>query len=146
MGRKSLSLGFSGTPGEWRRLERAISVMAIVIIPLAVSVHTVVSWIFSMILRAAWHSAIFGPYFVVGAIFSGIAALLTAMAVFVRLFPTLQRFITLNGAAGKGDGPAAKGLTTKPGDLPNPKVWSETDGELSRKITEAKKPCRRSTS
>jgi molybdopterin-containing oxidoreductase family membrane subunit len=92
---RRLALGWSGTPEQWRRLERAISVMAIVIIPVAISVHTVVSWIFSMTLRAGWHSTIFGPYFVVGAIFSGIAALLTAMAVFVKVFPTLQRYITL---------------------------------------------------
>ena len=91
-----LSLGWTGTPDEWRRLERAISVMAIIIIPVAVSVHTVVSWIFSMTLRAGWHSTIFGPYFVVGAIFSGIAALLTAMAIFVRFFPNLDRYITLD--------------------------------------------------
>ena len=45
-----------------------------------------------------------------------------------------------HGAAGKGDGPAAKDLTTKPGDLSNSKVWNETDGELFWKITEGKKP------
>ena len=91
-----LSLGWTGTPMQWRRLELAISVMALVIIPVAISVHTVVSWIFSMTLRAGWHSTIFGPYFVVGAIFSGIAALLTAMTVFVGIFPTLRRHVTLD--------------------------------------------------
>ena len=91
-----LAIGWTGTPEQWRRLERAISVMALVIIPVAVSVHTVVSWIFSMTLRAGWHSTIFGPYFVVGAIFSGIAALLTAMAIFVKFFPHLDRYITLD--------------------------------------------------
>ncbi len=93
---RKLSLGWTGTPEQWRLLERAISVMAIVIIPVAVSVHTVVSWIFSMTLRAGWHSTIFGPYFVVGAIFSGIAALLTAMALFVKFIPPLNRYITLD--------------------------------------------------
>ena len=68
---RQLALGWQGTPEQWRRLERAISVMAIVIIPVAISVHTVVSWIFGMTLRPGWHSTIFGPYFVVGAIFSG---------------------------------------------------------------------------
>ena len=92
---RKLAIGWTGTPEQWRRLERAISVMALVIIPVAVSVHTVVSWIFSMTLRAGWHSTIFGPYFVVGAIFSGIAALLTAMALFVKFFPHLDRYITL---------------------------------------------------
>ncbi len=54
--------------------------MAVVIIPLAVSVHTIVSWDFAMTLVPMWNSTIFGPYFVVGAIYSGIAALLVAMA------------------------------------------------------------------
>src|SRR5690242_15754171 len=83
---RKLSIGWTGTPDQWRRLERAISVMAVVIIPVAISVHTVVSWIFGMTLRAGWHSTIFGPYFVVGAIFSGIAALITAMAMFTKFF------------------------------------------------------------
>jgi Ni/Fe-hydrogenase subunit HybB-like protein len=93
-----LSLGWTGTPDQWRRLERAIGAMAIVIIPVAISVHTVVSWIFSMTLRAGWHSTIFGPYFVVGAIFSGIAALLTAMALFTRFLKPfhLDHYITMD--------------------------------------------------
>ena len=57
-----------------------MQIMAIVIIPVAVSVHTIVSWDFAMTLVPMWHSSIFGPYFVVGAIFSGIAALILAMA------------------------------------------------------------------
>ncbi len=95
---RKLSLGWTGTPEQKRRLERAIGAMAIVIIPVAVSVHTVVSWIFGMTLRAGWHSTIFGPYFVVGAIFSGIAALITAMAIFVWYFRPyhLDRYITLS--------------------------------------------------
>ena len=60
--------------------------MAVAIIPIAVSVHTVVSWVFAMSLVPMWHSAIFGPYFVVGAIFSGIAALLIAMAILRKTF------------------------------------------------------------
>ncbi|MCL5950625.1 MAG: polysulfide reductase NrfD [Chloroflexi bacterium] len=81
-----LSLGWRGNEEQKRRLERGVSIMAITIIPVAVSVHTVVSWIFGMTLRPGWHSTIFGPYFVVGAIFSGIAALLVAMAIFRRVY------------------------------------------------------------
>ena len=55
--------------------------MAILVIPVAVSVHTVVSFVFAMTIQPMWHSAIFGPYFVAGAIFSGIAALIVAMNV-----------------------------------------------------------------
>jgi Ni/Fe-hydrogenase subunit HybB-like protein len=75
-----LSLGWRGTPQEWHRLEVAMRVMAVVILPVAVSVHTIVSWDFAMAPVPMWHSTVFGPYFVAGAIFSGIAALIIAMA------------------------------------------------------------------
>jgi molybdopterin-containing oxidoreductase family membrane subunit len=81
-----LSLGWRGTQLQWDRLERAVKVMAVVIIPVAVSVHTIVSWDFAMTIRPMWHSTMFGPYFVAGAIFSGIAALIIAMAVIRRVF------------------------------------------------------------
>ena len=82
---RGLSLGWRGTPEQWHILEKAISIMAVVIIPLAVSVHTVVSWIFSMTLRPGWNSSIFGPYFVVGAIYSGAAAVVFSMYLLRRL-------------------------------------------------------------
>ena len=80
-----LSLGWRGTATQWDRLERAIAIMAVIIVPVAVSVHTIVSWDFAMTLNPMWKSTIFGPYFVVGAIFSGIAALILAMAVLRRV-------------------------------------------------------------
>lgn len=89
-----LSLNWHGTDEQRHLLEKAVSIMAILIIPIAVSVHTVVSWIFAMTLRPGWHSTIFGPYFVAGAIFSGIAVLLIAMALF-RKFLHLEDYITL---------------------------------------------------
>ncbi|MFV1965439.1 MAG: NrfD/PsrC family molybdoenzyme membrane anchor subunit [Pirellulaceae bacterium] len=76
-----LALGYTGTEKQKKRLEFGIAVMAIVIIPIAVSVHTVVSYIFATTIQPGWHSTVFGPYFVVGAIFSGLAVLLIAMAV-----------------------------------------------------------------
>jgi Ni/Fe-hydrogenase subunit HybB-like protein len=75
------ALGWRGTAEQRRLLERAMSVMMIVIIPVAVSVHTVVSWIFAMTLRVSFNSTVFGPYFVAGAIFSGVAAIIILMAV-----------------------------------------------------------------
>ena len=81
-----LALGWRGTPGQHRRLERGIAVMAVLVIPVAISVHTVVSFVFSMTVQPMWHSTIFGPYFVVGAIFSGIAALIIAMAILRRVY------------------------------------------------------------
>ena len=81
-----MSLGWTGTPQQWHRLERAIGIMAILVIPIAVSVHTVVSWVFAMTIQPMWHSTIFGPYFVVGAIFSGIAAIITAMVIVRKVY------------------------------------------------------------
>jgi len=81
----ALSLGWHGTPKQWHRLEAAMHIMAIAIIPVAVSVHTIVSFDFAMAIVPMWHSTIFGPYFVVGAIFSGIAALIIAMALIRKL-------------------------------------------------------------
>ena len=79
-----LALGWRGTPRQWHRLETAMQIMAIAIVPVAVSVHTVVSFDFSMAPVPMWQTTIFGPYFVAGAIFSGIAALLIAMAALRR--------------------------------------------------------------
>ncbi|MBI4568832.1 MAG: polysulfide reductase NrfD, partial [Planctomycetes bacterium] len=81
-----LALGYRDTEKQRKRLEFWIAVMAILIIPIAVSVHTVVSYIFATTLQPGWHSTIFGPYFVVGAIFSGLAALLIAMAILRRAY------------------------------------------------------------
>ncbi|MEW6400542.1 MAG: NrfD/PsrC family molybdoenzyme membrane anchor subunit, partial [Chloroflexota bacterium] len=79
-----MSLGWHGNAEQHRRLEVAIGIIAIVIIPVAVSVHTVVSWIFGMTMQPMWHSTILGPYFVVGAIFSGIAMLFIFMTLVRR--------------------------------------------------------------
>jgi len=74
-----LALGWRGTAQQWHSLESGIRTLAVIIIPVAVSVHTIVSWDFSMTRQPMWHSTIFGPYFVVGAIYSGIAVLMVAM-------------------------------------------------------------------
>src|SRR5438876_7930343 len=80
-----LALGWQGTTKQWHRLEAAMQIMAIAIVPVAISVHTIVSFDFSMSPVPMWHSTIFGPYFVAGAIFSGIAALIVAMTLVRRL-------------------------------------------------------------
>jgi len=81
-----LALGWTGSERQQKVLNRAIAIMAVLVIPIAVSVHSVVSFVFSMTLQPMWHSTIFGPYFVVGAIFSGIAALIVAMIVFRKAY------------------------------------------------------------
>src|SRR5438105_5871901 len=82
---RALSLGWTGSDREWRALERAMKLMACLILAVAVSVHTVVAWDFAMAVAPMWHSTIFGPYFVAGAIFSGIAALVLVMAALRKL-------------------------------------------------------------
>ena len=88
----ALSLGWRGTAKQWHRLELAMHILAVVIIPVAVSVHTVVSWDFAMAPVPMWNTAIFGPYFVCGAIFSGIAALIVAMY-FIRKLMHLENYL-----------------------------------------------------
>jgi len=91
---RTLAIGWRGGAEQRRHLAAAIGLMMIVIIPVAVSVHTVVSWIFSMTLRTGWNTAVFGIYFVAGAIFSGIATLIVMMAILRRALH-LDRWITV---------------------------------------------------
>jgi Ni/Fe-hydrogenase subunit HybB-like protein len=88
----AVALGWRGTPKQWHRLESAMQIMAVAVIPVAVSVHSIVSWDFAMAPVPAWHSTIFAPYFVCGAIFSGIAALIIAMAL-LRKFLHLEDYL-----------------------------------------------------
>ena len=87
-----LSLNWKGTDWEWHALERAMKLMAVIILAVAVSVHSVVAFDFSMSIAPMWHSTIFAPYFVAGAIFSGIAALILAMAA-IRRFLHLEDYL-----------------------------------------------------
>ena len=90
---RALSLGWTGSDREWHALERAMKLMACIILAVAVSVHTVVAWDFAMAIAPMWHSTIFGPYFVTGAIFSGIAALILVMAI-IRKLLHLEVYLT----------------------------------------------------
>ena len=80
------SVGWQGTAQQKKYLRIAMGFMMVLIIPVAVSVHTVVSWIFAMTLRDACNSTVFGAYFVAGAIYSGIAALILLMAILRKVF------------------------------------------------------------
>ncbi len=80
------ALGYRDTEKQRKRIELIISILAVVVIPIAVSVHTVIAWIFGMTIQPMWHSTIFGPYFVVGAIYSGIAAIMIAMTILRRAY------------------------------------------------------------
>ncbi len=83
---KLLALGWTGTAVQRRRLHRATLTMAVVIIPVAVSIHTVTAWLFGMTLRPGWHSTIIGPDFVAGALYSGVAAVITLMWILRQTF------------------------------------------------------------
>jgi molybdopterin-containing oxidoreductase family membrane subunit len=81
-----LSLGWRGTHRQWEVYEKASTLLAVIILLIAPSVHTIVSWDFAMSIVPGWHTAIFGPYFVVGAIYSGIAGVITLMVVLRWVF------------------------------------------------------------
>ncbi len=88
-----LSLGWRGTDREWHRLGLAYTCLAVLIIPLAVSVHSIVSWDFAMSIVPALHQTIFAPYFVVGAIYSGTAGIVTVMFL-LRKYMDFGQYIT----------------------------------------------------
>lgn len=90
----TLALGWRGNATQWARLERTITFISIIIIPIGVSLHTVTSWLFSTTVQPGWKSTILGPYFVVGAIFSGIGLLFLVMSL-VRRAMGLEEYFTL---------------------------------------------------
>jgi len=73
------SIGWRGTEQQWRHFSTAYLLMAGLATPLVISVHSVVSWDFAMAQLPGWHSTIFAPYFVAGAIFSGCAMVMTLL-------------------------------------------------------------------
>jgi Ni/Fe-hydrogenase subunit HybB-like protein len=79
-----LSLNWRGLPEQRRALERGVTWIAILIIPIAVLVHSVLSWAFALTGRPGWDSTIFAPYFVVGALYSGVAMVILVVAGFRR--------------------------------------------------------------
>ncbi len=95
--RKSLyriiSLGFRGTEAEWKHLKSAMNIFAFAIIPVMFSVHTIVSWDFAMATRPGWDSSVFGPYFVIGALQSGIAAVLIVLFMIRSTMKNMKYFI-----------------------------------------------------
>jgi molybdopterin-containing oxidoreductase family membrane subunit len=88
-----LAMGWRGSAQHWHRYEIAYLLMAGLATPLVVSVHTVVSFDFAVGIVPGWHSTIFPPYFVAGAIYSGFAMVLT-LAIPIRYFYGLEDFIT----------------------------------------------------
>jgi Ni/Fe-hydrogenase subunit HybB-like protein len=90
-----LSLGWTGAHDQWRHYSRGYLFFAALATPLVVSVHSVVSWDFALGIAPGYHSTIFAPYFVAGAIHSGLAMVLTLMIPLRKIFH-YQKIITLN--------------------------------------------------
>ncbi len=76
-----LAMGWRGTEKEWAYHKTSLDIFSYVIIPVMFSVHTIVSWDFAMSIQPGWNSTIFGPYFILGALFSGVAAVIIVMVV-----------------------------------------------------------------
>jgi molybdopterin-containing oxidoreductase family membrane subunit len=89
-----LAMGWRGSAVHWHRYEVASLLLAGLATPLVVSVHTVVSFDFSAAIVPGWHTTIFPPYFVAGAIYSGFAMVMT-LAIPIRKFYHLEDFITM---------------------------------------------------
>ena len=89
-----LALGWRGSALHWHRYETAYLLLAGLATPLVISVHTVVSFDFTIAITPGWHSTIFPPYFVAGAIYAGFAMVLT-LSIPLRKLYNLEDFITL---------------------------------------------------
>ena len=88
------ALGWRGSHRQWQHYEKAYLILAGISTPLVLSVHSVVSFDFAVGLVPGWHTTIFPPYFVAGAIFSGFAMVMT-LAVIARKVYNLEDFITM---------------------------------------------------
>jgi Ni/Fe-hydrogenase subunit HybB-like protein len=88
-----LALGFRGTTRQWELQKLAAFLLPTFILAVYVSDHAAVAWDLSMALVPGWHSTVFGPYFLAGSVYSGVAAVATVMAVFRRALH-LERYIT----------------------------------------------------
>jgi Ni/Fe-hydrogenase subunit HybB-like protein len=90
---KVLSLGYTGNEKQKKILKSAKNVMAAMIIAIAIIVYSVLAWIFGVTLQPGWHSTIFGPYFVIAAVFSGTGLLIILMWIFRKIYH-LEEYIT----------------------------------------------------
>jgi len=81
-----LSMRYKDTTKQKELLNVSTDLLSIVIIPLAILVHSVLAWIFGMTLRPGWHSTIFAPYFVIAAVYSGTGVLIIVMWIFRKVY------------------------------------------------------------
>ena len=96
-----LSLGYHDTPTQRKRIKNVTDIMSAMIIAIAIIVYSVLAWIFSVTLQPGWHSTIFGPYFVIAAVFSGAGVIIILMRVFRSVYH-LEKYITKKHFVGVG--------------------------------------------
>jgi molybdopterin-containing oxidoreductase family membrane subunit len=104
-----LAMGWRGSARHWHRYETAYLLLAGLATPLVLSVHTVVSFDFAVSIVPGWHTTIFPPYFVAGAIYSGFAMVL-CLAIPIRAIYGLEDFITMRHLENSGKVMLATGL------------------------------------
>ncbi len=90
---KILSVNWKGLPEQENIIRKSVRILLILIIPVALAIHTVTSWLFASTTRTGWDSTIFGPYFVTGAFVCGAAAVIIAMYIFRKSYK-LSEYIT----------------------------------------------------
>lgn len=88
-----LALGYRNTEAQAKLLNQALDIMAAIIIPTSIIAYSLLAWLFGMNPRPGWHNSIFAPYFVLTAVFSGIALLIIIMWTYRRIFK-LEKYIT----------------------------------------------------
>jgi len=88
-----LSLQWTGSQSQWRTLHKIMTGMSVFLFALVISVHTNVSFVFGLTTKPGWHTAVIGPYFVLGAIYSGVATVILAM-IAVRKWFRLEAYLT----------------------------------------------------
>jgi molybdopterin-containing oxidoreductase family membrane subunit len=114
-----LAMGWRGSARHWKRYHTAYLLLAGLATPLVLSVHTVVSFDFTIAIVPGWHSTIFPPYFVAGAIYSGFAMVLI-LAIPIRYFYGLEDFVTLRHLENSGMIMLATGLIVAYGYIMEP--------------------------
>ncbi len=90
---RTFAIGWQNNPLQRRYLRLAETVMMILVLPIAVAMHTVTAWLFAMTLRDPWDNPMFGIYFVGGAIFSGVGIIVILIALLRKVYK-LENFIT----------------------------------------------------
>ncbi|MBT8220562.1 MAG: polysulfide reductase NrfD [Bacteroidia bacterium] len=88
-----MAINYQGKEEQKIIINKTRNLLAIILVPMVVIISSILSWIFGMTLRPGWHSTIFGPYFVLAAIYSGTGAIIVAMWIFRKMY-NLKKYFT----------------------------------------------------